>query len=281
MLIMSSSFIRNTIHNGSVIMNILFDQMSTQVQVQNEAGNRLNILFGALTDRGWTYAQSTNPLTSAQLADYDVLCILTRAPSTQRGFTNPFPPDTIFAYLPSEIDAILQFVSAGGGLLFISNHGPFPSQPANDQTRYDRALANMLGVYMQPAVFQFTNGASLTMSGPLLSSDPAITSTILQGVGSIVVNNSCAISALPGTTLTPIASIPTDASNISRLCPQPTPAGQAYAATLSYGGGRVIVGGNSGIVGDPESSWPAQGKIEEGDNKTFLLNCFSYLAPQA
>jgi hypothetical protein len=262
-------------------MHILFDEMSTQVQVQNETCARLNTLWGAITAKGWTYAQISNPITPEQLSSCDVLCILTRLQSTQPGFTNPFPPNTIFAYLPSEIDAILQFVNAGGGLLFISNHGPFdnPKQLADDQTRYDRALANMLGVFIQPATFQYPPPKPLTLSGALLSTDPSLTSTVLNGVGSIVIHNSCAISALPGTTLTPIASIPSDVGNVSPLCPNPVPGDFVYAGALAYGGGNVIVAGNSGIVGDATSGYPAQGMIDEGDNKTFIVNCLSYLAP--
>lgn len=264
-------------------MHILFDEMSTQVQVQNETGARLNTLWGAITAKGWTYAQTSNPITPEQLSSCDVLCICTRLQYTQPGFTNPFPPNTVFAYLPAEIDAILQFVNGGGGLLFISNHGPFdnPQQLADDQTRYDRALANMLGVFIQPATFQYANQKPLTLSGALLSTDPSLTSTVLNGVGSIVIHNSCAISALPGTTLTPIASIPSDVGNVSPLCPNPVPGDFVYAGALAYGGGNVIVAGNSGIVGDATSDYPAAGMIDEGDNKTFIVNCLSYLAPAA
>lgn len=257
-------------------MRILFDSKSTQVQVQVETGKRLNTLFDAITGQGWTYSLSTDPLTSEELEEYDVLAILTRRRATQKGFTNPFPPDTSFAYTPEEVAAIQELVSGGGGLLLISNHGPFPTAPNDNQTENDKVLANAFGVSLFPAAFMAPNSKEMKISGSSLSTDPAITSTILNGVSSIVTHNSCAIAAQPGTTATVIASIPLDAKNISPTF-KDGPQGFCYALTLAYGSGNVIIAGNSGISGDPGSPFPAPGLIDAGDNKAFLLNALSYV----
>jgi hypothetical protein len=41
---------------------------------------------------------------------------------------------------------------------------------------------------------------------------------------------------------------------------------------------RVIVAGNSGLAGDDGCTIPAPGTIRYGNNLSFLLNCFKYLA---
>lgn len=255
-------------------MHILFDSQSSQVECQNETQQRLDTLFGAITGKGWTYAQTVNPITTQQLAGADVLVILTRLRVTTPGTTNPFAPDFPFAFSDAEIQAITNFVWGGGGLVHMSNHGPFPGNPDDDQQVNDRVLAKAFGVYLDPAAFQLPGGGIMTMSGSLLSSNPAITSTILNGVKSIAAHNTCSIAGPASATV--IASIPKEAVNVSPSCTLPA-AGNPYAITLTYGSGKVIITGNSGITGDADSDFPAPGLIDTADNKRFILNCLSYV----
>jgi hypothetical protein len=254
-------------------MKILFDKGSSQVQVQLEAGNRLNTLFGAIEAQGWSQAIGPDRIDSKALEGIQCLVILTRHRATQRGKTNPFPADWDFAYTEEELEVIENFVVVdGGGLLLISNHGPFGLGDA-DWTVNDRVLAARFGVSINPAAYQSPN-PPLTMSGTDLGTGPAV-QPILDGVTSIVVHNSCAVSmADPQQS---IAIIPPNAFNTSPTFPE-GPAGQNYAVLGKPNGrGRLIVAGNSGLAGDPESSYPAPGLIDVGSNKQFLLNAMRFL----
>lgn len=254
-------------------MNILFDKGSSQVQVQLETGSRLNTLFAAIEAEGWTHAIGPDRIDDAALEGVDCLAILTRRRATQPGTTNPFPDDWDFAYTPGELDSIERFVTGGGGLLLISNHGPFNARDTFDWSVYDKVLAARFGVAINPAAYQ-SRTPPLTMDGPDLGTGPAV-QPILDGVTSIVVHNSCAVSM--GDPERSIAIIPPDAFNNSPTFPD-GPAGQSYAVLGNAPGcGRLIVGGNSGLTGDPSSTYPARGMIEEGSNKQFLLNALRYL----
>jgi hypothetical protein len=259
-------------------MKILFDRESSQVQVQLETkGKRLKTLFDALSKHGWRYSLSSDPLTSEELEKYQVLAIFTRKRATQPGTKNPFPKDHSFAYSEREIAAIKRFVYRGGGLLLISNHGPLsPSNPKNDWTVNDKVLARAFNIEIKPACFRIPRKRLMTMSGKWLSTDPAIASTILKGVSSIVAHNSCAISAMPGARATKIARIPHDAIDTSGNDFRPEH--HCYALTLPHGSGNIIVAGNSGISGDPDTTYPGKGLIDTGDNKAFLLNSLRYVA---
>ena len=253
--------------------NILFDKGGSQVQVQLETQKRLTTLFGALEAQGWTYAIGEDRITDEQLQSVKVLAILTRHVATQKGTKNPFPANWDFAFTDGELSAITNFVQRGGGLLHISNHGPFSNAPNDDWTVYDKVLAAKLGVTIEPASFMLKGANLMPMT---LSTDPAITSTILKGVSAVVAHNSCAIAAMKGTPATVVASIPSNAFNDnpkSKL----TPPGWNYAITLTHGKGKVIVAGNSGIAGNTDSQYPAPGLIATPDNQQFQINCLSYL----
>src|SRR4029077_12079466 len=127
-------------------MHIVFDSLSTQVQVHRRLGIRMNTLLGAIHSEGWTHGFSQDPITKGQLHGGDVLAILTRHPVGFSGATNPNPSAaSTYAYEPTaEIPAIVDFVSGGGGLLLVSNHGPAGSSP--DDTVNDAVLADAFNV---------------------------------------------------------------------------------------------------------------------------------------
>lgn len=256
-------------------MKFLFDKGSSQVQVQLETGVRLTTLFGAIEAQGWSYEIGPDRIDHASLADVDGLVVLTRHRATAPGTTNPFPPDWDFAFTTRELDAIRAFNTAGGGVLLISNHGPFSAANLrNDWTVYDRVLAAEFGVVIQPAAYQL-RPPPLTMNGGDLSANPVLQASILAGVTSIVPNNSCAVSSSdPGGLV--IASIPPNAVNTSPTFPD-GPAGQSYAVLAGAGVGPVIVGGNSGIAANAGTGYPGPGRIGTGSNLRFLLNCLAYI----
>lgn len=122
-------------------MHILFDSLSSQVQVHRRERIRMNTLLGAIQSEGWTYSYSRDPITSGQLHGCDVLAILTREQLNFKDATNPNANSDAFAYADSEIEAIDSFLGNGGGLLLISNHGPNPGTSGDKygDTKYDRS----------------------------------------------------------------------------------------------------------------------------------------------
>src|ERR1700724_3357716 len=97
------------------LMQILFDKGSTQVQVHIETGHRLVTLFQAIKDQGWGSAIGPHRITRESLEGVNCLVILTRHRATAPGYVNPFPGDWDFAFMESELKAILDFNMAGGG----------------------------------------------------------------------------------------------------------------------------------------------------------------------
>jgi hypothetical protein len=257
-------------------MHILFDSLSTQVQVHRRLNIRLNTLLGAIQSEGWTYAFSRDPITTGQLHDCDVLAILTRH---QVGFddaTNPNPSATsAYTYDPlAEIPAIRNFVSGGGGLLLISNHGPAGTRSPDD-TVNDLVLANAFNVVIKPAHFAPPAPAKLLSMTAANSLNGALSDGVLFQVSEIASHNSCAIHGGAGLTFTSIAKIPSNAVDTSGN--NMSPNNQHFAIRLHHGSGKVIVAGNSGIAGDDGCTNPAPGTIVYANNLLFLVNCFKEL----
>ncbi|HXO28868.1 MAG TPA: hypothetical protein VOA80_16070 [Thermoanaerobaculia bacterium] len=253
-------------------MQILFDKGSTQVQVHIETGHRLVTLFQAIKDQGWDSAIGPDRITRESLEGVNCLVILTRHRATAPGYVNPFPGDWDFAFMESELKAILDFNMAGGGLLLISNHGPF-AKGGHDFTTHDRVLAAQFGVTINPAAYQMRKGP-LTMTLKNFDPNPNVRANLLSGVDSIKPHNSCAISAAG---CVPLSAIPDDAVNVSPTFPD-GPAGQAFALVVAPNCGQIIVAGNSGIAGDADSDYPAKGMIEAGSNLRFLIDALNWVS---
>lgn len=265
-------------------MHILFDSLSSQVQVHRRERIRMNTLLGAIQSEGWTYSYSRDPITSGQLHGCDVLAILTREQLNFKDATNPNANSDAFAYADSEIEAIDSFLGNGGGLLLISNHGPNPGTSGDKygDTKYDRKLAKHLKVILNPAHFVRVGDTLMTMSMESGLLNAAHQHGVLFQVKEIAVHNSCGIQLEAGVSFDWIAKIPKDAvDNSPRESPSKPnfkPDHQYYAIRMYHGNGRVIVAGNSGLAGDDGSTIPAHGTILYANNLLFLLNCFKELA---
>jgi hypothetical protein len=253
-------------------MNILFDSLGSQPQIQAITLTRLNTLRGAMASFGysigkqWSVAFSDwqQPL-KKQLDGVDVLVILTRHRATYPGLPPAVPPSTDFAFPVEDLDAIQAWVEQGNGLVHISNHGPMLPGNDTDWTIYDAPLAARFGVTIVPAGF--------TGEGPLVMT-PAegAPAPIKQNVSTIVAHNSCGVQAKDGVT---IAALP--AGVVDRSGHDYNPADYVYATTVEKGFGSVIVAGNSGIAGDLGNDRPAEGTITLGSNLQFLLNCIAFV----
>ena len=260
-------------------VHIVFDNLGTQVQIHRRLDIRLNTLLGAIHSEGWTYDFSRDPITAEQLQACNVLAIFTRHPVGFADANNPAVPGQSYAYDPSEISIIHDFVKAGGGLLLISNHGPSPTSTTDD-TINDKVLAQEFNVVIKPARFHVPGVTlmSMTLANSLNSALSA--SSVLFQVSEIAVHNSCAIRRSSGHPFTSIATIPSSAvdENNGPGGTNLSPANHHYAIMFQSGSGRVIVAGNSGLAGDDGCTDPSPGTIAYANNLLFLLNCFKVLA---
>jgi hypothetical protein len=118
--------------------------------------------------------------------------------------------------------------------------------------------------------------ASFAPSGmeDTLTMDPAegAPGELVQGVKKVKALDSGGIVPGDGTA---IISRPTDCSDQSGL--DYSPEQHCFAALYTFGAGKVIVMGHSGIVGNEGTRYPSRGQIGAADNLTFLNNCITYL----
>jgi hypothetical protein len=258
-------------------MNILFDSMGVQVQVQQQTGIRLTTWTTSLTSAGYqlSYTDYTQPI-ECQLEGNDVLVILTRQwTQTPNGaiLTCPAPsspplPNAIprfwnFSYNHYDLGGIVQWVNDGGGLLLFTNHteppGSAPYFPI-----YDIQLAAALGITVVYATFN--------LSAFTLAPEPSAPAAIINGVTSIQALDSGGIVPGQGTVLIPLPKTSADSGPYNY-----SPSKHAFGVLYEVGEGKVIVLGHSGIVANDSTCWPSPGQIGSVNNEQFLNNCIAYL----
>jgi hypothetical protein len=276
-------------------INILFDSWSTQVMVQQlpgtvyfpptftpgpeyNTGLRLNTLLGAMqsfgfgsttptpSNRAWniSYTYTNPPITAPQLAGQDVYVSFTRMQGTE------------FAYQPSELALLQDFVNnQGKSILLITNHGPLPSSPTDNYTQNDSLLAAMFFINLLPRYVTLNNYMVMDLN----NQDPALL-YLNNEVNAIVAHDSCIIQPQTNIPFTSIAKFPLgaqsyDGSTNTWKNPPETP---YFSILVPSGLGKVIIVGNSGMMGDYGSPYPAPGLIPLENNLMFLLNCIGFLA---
>jgi hypothetical protein len=253
-------------------LNILIDSWSTQAMYQQEpsflpdnpgtfpkaTGMRLNTVLGAMhsvglsSGKSWNVKFSTQRICARELADVQVYVSFTRY------LTAPF------AYSDEELGALTDFVRDGGGILLMTNHGPFrtikASWPVNDA-----ALARRFGIILTPF------GVDLSVAP--LGVNPKL-SYIANQVQNLVAHDSCLITPPP--VFTPIAVFPASAAvwNGDALVP---PASPYFSILVPHEKGNVIVVGNSGMMGDYGTPHPSCGLAPMHSNLMFFLNCVGFL----
>lgn len=272
-------------------MRVLLDSRTLQVRAHAADGARLAALIGNLEVDGSTVEVSEDRLISEAVRGFDVVVIPTRANSEGNEYTG------------EELGSVGVFVREGGGLLLLSNHGPLPDVPY-DHTRYDRELAKVFGITIEPAWFALPEEglaegelsaearvgairaayaagsvALTTLEGEALASDHPVIAGPSGGasVRSVVTNNCCGISAEGCIPLVWLAPSVMDWSKTydPRTC--------LFAGALDQGRerkGRVVVVGDSGFLGSEGTTAPGPGLIGHGDNMRFVLNALSWLAPR-
>ncbi|HMK90402.1 MAG TPA: hypothetical protein VK446_12330 [Methylocystis sp.] len=285
-LLASSSFAPPARAAGSV--NILFDSWSTQVLLYKKPSSlppnftgtfpgsepgRLRTLFDTIARLGWRAHFTEPPITPFQLAGVNVYVSLTR-------FLQP-----AFAYQKTELDALQNWVEAGGNVLLMTNHGASAGNPT-DWTVNDNDLAARFGVslwnyFVGPGSESPVVPDSACLGDPL----PVLSMSVRHsryslGVERVWAHDSCLIQRtdpLIGDTATVVA-FPDDATaynpaNGTIVTPFPP----YFGLEVSHGAGKALVLGNSGWVGDEDTCQPAPGLIHQASNLQFVVNCLSVL----
>lgn len=177
--------------------------------------------------------------------------------------------DTPFA--DSELEAIEEFVTGGGGLLLMSNHPEF--------TKHDRVLAERFGISVEETCFTL-RGQRVTISSAQLNHGHPIISGGEEGqaIDSLVINNCCTVAADHADVLVRLPPgldycMGRNLKSDNRAFAVALPA-QGAAASL---GGRVVVGGDSGFIGSGDTGYPGPGLFDRADNSSFLTNAIRWL----
>lgn len=280
-------------------VNVLFDSLSAQVQVQNETQNRLTTWTQALESTGYTvnYSDYTRPLTGQLMTQVDqntvplnqVLIITTRQRANAPNCPPAIPPCVSFAYESSDLGGIQSWIrDEGGGLLLFVNHSagaPVTQQNPPLWPIYDIQLAAALGITTVFATIGLTDPRFPPPGVPIpMPPNPEAPPAIIDGVkaveawdsGGIVPVMPAMSKSSGGTVLVPLPAGSTDASGLGY-----NTADLAFAVLYTLGKGKIIVIGHSGIAGNEGTSYPSPGQIESGDNLNFLMNCVAYLAGSA
>ncbi len=245
-------------------MRVLFDSRSLQVKVHLADGIRLETLIAAIEGEGSTVEASGDRLTPDALRGFDVVVVPTRDATDGNGYTD------------RELESLDGFVTGGGGLLLMSNHGPLPEAPY-DHTKYDRELAGAFGITIEPAWFAAPAASQLTTlaEGALAAGHPVIAgSSAGAGVRAVVTNNCCGIAAEGCRAL---VRLPDSIVDWRRTY---DPRTHLFAGALDREGGRsgrVIVVADSGFLGSEGTRLPGPGLIGRGDNLRFVLNALLWL----
>lgn len=207
------------------------------------------------------FEESLDP--SDGLKNADLLIVPTRLPQ------HPIDPF---------LKGIHQFVLGGGSLFLMSNHSRVPSRPRMwHLTEQDAKLARLFGIVVMEACFRSDRYPEYTIvhnagakNHPLLNGK-----TGQRIVNKVVINNGCAIDR--NSTGTPVLLLPEDAVDIGPNCCRPH--GNAFCWARETDGGRVLVTGDSGFVGEPNlpGSGPGLFAHEHGDNILFIENAVSWL----
>jgi len=214
------------------------------------------------------------------LANQDICISLTRQPGTN------------YQYAPSELDALEKFVKVhGNSILLHANHGPltnYPNPTIDDYTTNNIPLALRFGVNLRPYYVSKRGVMTMTVNTNSGSSENNEMAFISNQAQTIAAHDSCII--VPPTNYVSIAKFPVDATvawysgtntplppTALTNAPSDVSAYTDFAILVHAGKGSVIVVGNSGMIADYGSPWPAPGLIPYHGNLMFFLNCVSYL----
>jgi hypothetical protein len=253
------------------LLRILFDRYGEQVQVHLSQGGRLAGLFAFLDTAGWHKEIAEGPLTLPELARHNVLALTNR---------------TSVPYTRHELEAIVQFVRDGGGLLCMANQAAESARTVEDQMNnhvpYDSAVASTFFVSFQAAAYRSVlPKGPVILTGPNLGNHPIIrgdtgwpiangkNKTTIEAVAS---ERFCGI--FPDTCSKVIVSLRDLGDSVRDLQDnRPVRDGVVWAVALDSG--HVTAGGRVVICAD--ASWVGQVTTGTGDNAQLAANILAWL----
>lgn len=241
------------------------------------------LAFARLLRRdGYVVRPNKAPLTKAVLDGARILVIANALHERNR---EEWDLPTPTAFSPDEITAIREWVAAGGSLLLIADHMPFPGAIdhlaaafgvffvngfAQDSTRDDgtivfRRSTASLGSHT------ITNGRATAERVDSVSSFTGSAFRTIVPVDTLL--------RLPPTTL---VLMPNVAWQFSRLTPRLAGAGLLQGAVLTHGRGRVAVFGEAAMftaqVAGPQRNPMGMNNPTAPQNARFLLNVLHWLS---
>lgn len=253
-------------------LDIYFDQKGEQIEAQEQSGDRLTGLFAAIESAGWSY--SIGPLDSIP-SSTRVVVLTTRV-------SEPYSSD--------DIQNLIDFVQAGGGLWCMANHAAFDSSElSNNHVRYDSAVASTFFTSFEAAAYQAnSSGVAITLSGANLGSGAIITGkdswplapgSTSQTVSSVVTRSFSAI--YPSAFAEMVCGLSGLPQVVNQQDQEPITSGVSWCVSIEGGPadqGRVLIGADAGWLGNTTSSSPGIGEYQNGDNQQFSLNALAWLA---
>jgi hypothetical protein len=235
---------------------------------------------------GFTVRRGEAAFTAESLSAARVLVIVNAAGASRRKFLgvnlDPEPPADrgAKAFTAAEVEAVRQWVEAGGSLLLIADHHPFGSAAAE--------LAAAFGVTMNQGFVDAPKSPADVGNGDLLFSrdngllaDHPITRgrTEAERVNRVMTFTGQSLDGPAGTSL---LTLPPTAVEAVPPGPQLTeiPAGgKSQAMAFQFQKGRVVVLGEAGMLTAQVSAGRSFGlNIDGHDNRQFALNLMHWLA---
>lgn len=256
-------------------MNILFDRYGAQVQAQLQSHDRLTGLFTTIESAGYSYSIADGELSSSVLDGVDVLVLTTRMTR---------------AYSTTELSAITDFVTNGGGLWCMANHAGFSLNMIDDNfVRYVSAVSSTYWTAYEAAAYSKTSRPTeVPLTGDNLADHPTIVgndgwplapdSTSVT-VTEVVTRSFCGV--YPNAFSDPVCNLENLDGVVNTQNNTPVTPGVVWAVALNNssltGSGRVIVCADSGWLGNTDSTRPGPGEFQNGDNPQYALNTITWL----
>ncbi len=227
---------------------------------------------------GYRVAGSTTALTPELLAEVDLLVIANALhPRNAEDWSLPTPN----AFTPQEVMLIREWVGAGGGLLLIADHMPFPGAVESLAEAFGVRYRNgfvVIGAQRNRLVFARESGS---LASHVVTGDPLAP---LQRVATFMG------SALTGEDLTPLLILPEGAVSLEPAVAwqfeqdtaQTDVAGWYQGAVDTYGNGRAAFFAEAAMfTSQRQGNGPVMGlgSPEAEENLELLRNLLAWLTP--
>jgi hypothetical protein len=223
--------------------------------------SRLSSFIQTIQNQGHSVDFGTIDRSESGWKNSDLLIIPTRRPNFR-----------VDATLPD----IEQFVSKGGSLFLLSNHSRAPAFPSMGHfTQEDGKIAGLFGIELIEVCLCTDAEGTLTR----IDDAGSTTHPILLGssgdrvVNSVIVNNGCAIRR--NSVGAAVLWWPKNVVDIGPHCMRPDE--MAFCWATETKGGRVLVAGDSGFLGEPNLQGSGPGLFNQGENSLFIQQAIGWL----